>query len=459
MKPKMSPCKCDRVRTEIAHATRCMLWRLTAVSPARSLVWPHAEVQWTPSPGAGPAWHEPPPARGARPPPHAGEPRPHVVQAGDPDARHVGHDTRARHAPQDEQERGEQQEGDERPGLGHRLEQRRDARGDRTDLPRVDPHRGIDRRLDQAGGDDLGQDRILREEGGQQAGRERQASACEPGSQQVTRPGEPALDRPDRPFEEGGHLLVRLPLQVAEDDGLAIFLGESADLLMQHGPELVPCGVVVVTRGQHRRALPFPSVTPGRVGLRSYRRAVGHLVEPVPQHLAIADRPGLADEQEERGLEGVLRVLRLVEHVPADAEDHRPMPPDEHLEGGLRLRGQSVQEPRQQLAIAHPLDVLHQEGRAAVGDDRPRVSAHHVRLRCPAGLSSKGAASHVFGYNFSPRMPHSVASSRTVIFAYVLLSRARSTRQTNTFASWIVTFGSPTRAERSLTTSPVLTPL
>src|SRR4051812_13383291 len=33
------------------------------------------------------------------------------------------------------------------------------------------------------------------------------------------------------------------------------------------------------------------------------------------------------------------------------------------------------------------------------------------------------------------------------------------TRQTNTFASWIVTLGSPTRAERSLTTSPVMTPL
>ena len=35
----------------------------------------------------------------------------------------------------------------------------------------------------------------------------------------------------------------------------------------------------------------------------------------------------------------------------------------------------------------------------------------------------------------------------------------RSTRQTNTLASWIVTFGSPTRADRSLTTSPVTTPL
>ena len=212
------------------------------------------------------------------------------------------------------------------------------------------------------------------------AGRERQASACQPGSQQVTRPGEPALDRPDRPFEEGGHLLVGLPLQVAEDDGLPIFLGESADLLVQHGPELVPGDVVVVTRGQHRRALPFPSVTPGRVGLRSNRRAVGHLVEPVAQHLAIADRPGLADEQEERGLEGVLGVLRLVEHVPADAQDHRPMPPDERLEGGLRLRGPTVQEPRQQLAIASP--PRHPPSGGSRG--RWRRSSPSVGSSCPS---------------------------------------------------------------------------
>ena len=34
-----------------------------------------------------------------------------------------------------------------------------------------------------------------------------------------------------------------------------------------------------------------------------------------------------------------------------------------------------------------------------------------------------------------------------------------STRQTKTLASWMVTLGSPTRAERSLTTSPLLIPL
>ena len=62
-------------------------------------------------------------------------------------------------------------------------------------------------------------------------------------------------------------------------------------------------------------------------------------MDPGAEEIAVAERPGLADEYEERRLEGILDVARVVQHPPADPEDHRPVPCDQGLEGGLVAQG------------------------------------------------------------------------------------------------------------------------
>ena len=54
------------------------------------------------------------------------------------------------------------------------------------------------------------------------------------------------------------------------------------------------------------------------------------------QGVAAADRAGRAGQDEKRGLERILRVMRIAQDVAADAEHHRPMPRDQ---GGERQLG------------------------------------------------------------------------------------------------------------------------
>jgi hypothetical protein len=83
-------------------------------------------------------------------------------------------------------------------------------------------------------------------------------------------------------------------------------------------------------------------------GLGPDRDAGGDAVEPGGQRRPVADRRRPAEQDEERGLEGVVGVGGVAEHPPADAEHHRPVPADEHLERGPVAGGE---EPAQQLRV------------------------------------------------------------------------------------------------------------
>jgi hypothetical protein len=75
-------------------------------------------------------------------------------------------------------------------------------------------------------------------------------------------------------------------------------------------------------------------------------------MEPGAQGVAHPEAAGLPDQDEEGGLEGVVRVVRVVEHAPADAEDHRPVPLDQGREGQLRGLAAAGREPLQELAVS-----------------------------------------------------------------------------------------------------------
>ena len=71
-----------------------------------------------------------------------------------------------------------------------------------------------------------------------------------------------------------------------------------------------------------------------------------------PTASRLPDRARLAHQNQERGLEGVVGVVRVAQELPADAQDHRPVAVHQRGEGGLgRRRVRPGQKPFQELAI------------------------------------------------------------------------------------------------------------
>jgi hypothetical protein len=89
------------------------------------------------------------------------------------------------------------------------------------------------------------------------------------------------------------------------------------------------------------------SLTSSGIDLGPFRYTERDPVEPTGYGMTQADRAGLANEEQERGLEGILGVVRVAEHVLADTEHHRAMALDQGGEGGRRF-------------IARAGEVLHQ---------------------------------------------------------------------------------------------------
>ena len=86
---------------------------------------------------------------------------------------------------------------------------------------------------------------------------------------------------------------------------------------------------------------------PGGGGIGPDRHAVGHPIEPGPQRDAAADRTRFLDEDQERGLEGILGVVRILQDAPADAQDHRPVTRHQDLERrGVIPGGEALEQLR-----------------------------------------------------------------------------------------------------------------
>src|SRR5207302_2598920 len=99
--------------------------------------------------------------------------------------------------------------------------------------------------------------------------------------------------------------------------------------------------------------------------------------------LAAADPRRLADQDQERSLEGVLHVVRAAEQSPANAEDHRPVPAHQGFKSRLVA---PRQESFEQLAVLGLL-VVAEGGPAQVPDDAADGTGRHAGGSVRTGLS------------------------------------------------------------------------
>ena len=79
-------------------------------------------------------------------------------------------------------------------------------------------------------------------------------------------------------------------------------------------------------------------------------------MEPTGHRLDLADRAGLAGQDQESGLECVFGVVRIAQDLPASSQDHRAMTLYQGRQGRMRDRSRSVQKAPQQVGVGKVAD-------------------------------------------------------------------------------------------------------
>src|SRR5262249_31298983 len=185
------------------------------------------------------------------------------------------------------------------------------------------------------GGRECGLSRGVREADDEERRRERQAAACQAGVEATTGQFQAALDRPCRAAELPCGLVAGTALQVTQDQRRAVALRELSQLIVESRQQFL-CGHFLERIGGRSLVGPLLLAPPRRRARPALERdAVRDLIEPTRNRGTVGDRGGLAREDEEGGLKGVLGIVAVPQDAPADAEDERPVPAHQSLEGGL----------------------------------------------------------------------------------------------------------------------------
>jgi hypothetical protein len=162
-------------------------------------------------------------------------------------------------------------------------------------------------------------------------------------------------------------------LQITQDDENSLSIRQPAQFLVEQGEQISSSVRFRCGGFGHLGYLLFPLLSPGSRHPRLEGGLVGHAVEPVGDHLAGHDRVGLADQDEEGGLEIVLGIMTIPQDAAADTPHHRPMPPHQRGQGVFTM----VEEVFQELAIGPSRARAGQHGSAQVLDDLTQVARRH----------------------------------------------------------------------------------
>src|SRR5262249_5400103 len=120
--------------------------------------------------------------------------------------------------------------------------------------------------------------------------------------------------------------------------------------------------------------LRFPRPPPCRLLSCSHGHSIGNPMKPTAQGLPFADRASPPGQDEERRLEGVLRVLLVAEYPAADAEHQGAVSLDQVGERGLVVAGR---EGSDQLAVGSRPAPLQRAQPPNVPDDGTELCVDH----------------------------------------------------------------------------------
>jgi len=155
-------------------------------------------------------------------------------------------------------------------------------------------------------------------------------------------------------------LLGSQALQQTEHDRLAVPLRQLAHLFVDHCSDLITITAFKRPRRHlSRTQLMLPAPGRGRPG--AGRGAIGDLMKPGPQRVPYPKRAGPAQQNQERGLKGIVSVVSVAEHGAADTEHHRPVALDQYPERQLPGLIPLGREPLEQLRIRQSADHSHAE--------------------------------------------------------------------------------------------------
>jgi hypothetical protein len=204
-----------------------------------------------------------------------------------------------------------------------------------------------------------------------------QASAHQAAPQPFAAAGQADLHRPDRPAKLARHFLAGVSFEVTEHERRAVRLAQAAELLVEHAAEVVRRLDDAGGRGDFGGRLVLVRPSPARRAPDLSGGAEGDAVEPASARGPVPDRAGLAEQDEEGRLKGVLDVVRVAQGVPADAEDHRPVPVDQGREGGFRGLAASCEEAVEQLSVGEAGDDSEVEESMDLFQDVPASAGQH----------------------------------------------------------------------------------
>ena len=151
-------------------------------------------------------------------------------------------------------------------------------------------------------------------------------------------------------------LFLGQSLEVAQDQWLAERSGQDAQLVVELGPIIVvldrlEIGIDDMTGGSHLGPSQLVCAAPSGSGSCIGGDPKGNPMQPAPDRLAAADRPGPPRQDEKRRLSGVLGVRFVAQDLPANPQDHRPVPVDERCECRLGIVVPPLEEPLEQLPV------------------------------------------------------------------------------------------------------------
>ena len=137
-------------------------------------------------------------------------------------------------------------------------------------------------------------------------------------------------------------------LQVAEQERQPVPLGQPRNFFVQDRSPIVERIIIGLILDNRIADQSFAGFQASGISLGPSSDPIGDPVQPTPQCPSAADRPRLADEDQESRLKGILSRLMVPNYRGAGIQYHRPVSLDQGREGGVIL---FVEKPLQELSI------------------------------------------------------------------------------------------------------------